>query len=325
MIQEPTVFVLGAGASMPYGFPSGKKLRDDVVTALAKVGAPRQRSFLNEALRAAGFLPNQIVGFATALTASRCETVDEFVQLEVAEPYVDVARAAIAASLIPLETQNCINTRDEHKDNAWYGYLLTRILPVNPAVPTNLRVVTLNFDRSFDQAAYQAICARYRDADQGLIQKLVPIVHFHGHLEPGFPSSHVLGSYQPHRPDRAAMLASAVLQSAKRIRLVSEGPHDEQVAQAREWLAQARVLCFLGFGFHRFTLTALGIKSLLQQPTRPRICGTTLGLDTGRKLTLSGELGQAGVERLLSKSIRQFLEDDPLIQWPEPQVSSPSA
>jgi hypothetical protein len=30
MISKPTVFVLGAGASMPYGFPSGKALCNSI-------------------------------------------------------------------------------------------------------------------------------------------------------------------------------------------------------------------------------------------------------------------------------------------------------
>lgn len=30
MISEDTVFVLGAGASAPYGYPIGSELRDDV-------------------------------------------------------------------------------------------------------------------------------------------------------------------------------------------------------------------------------------------------------------------------------------------------------
>ena len=30
MIEEDTVFILGAGASCPYGFPDGKKLRSEI-------------------------------------------------------------------------------------------------------------------------------------------------------------------------------------------------------------------------------------------------------------------------------------------------------
>ncbi len=37
MITTPTVFVLGAGVSMPYGFPSGRQLIEQISnTALGK-------------------------------------------------------------------------------------------------------------------------------------------------------------------------------------------------------------------------------------------------------------------------------------------------
>ena len=32
MITHPTVFILGAGASKPYGFPTGKELRVQIIT-----------------------------------------------------------------------------------------------------------------------------------------------------------------------------------------------------------------------------------------------------------------------------------------------------
>ena len=31
MIMEKTVFILGAGASCPYGYPDGKKLRTEII------------------------------------------------------------------------------------------------------------------------------------------------------------------------------------------------------------------------------------------------------------------------------------------------------
>jgi hypothetical protein len=34
MITRPTVFILGAGASLEYGFPTGRGLRDQIVREL---------------------------------------------------------------------------------------------------------------------------------------------------------------------------------------------------------------------------------------------------------------------------------------------------
>ena len=37
MIRTPTVLVLGAGASMPYGFPSGQGLKENIISFGAEV------------------------------------------------------------------------------------------------------------------------------------------------------------------------------------------------------------------------------------------------------------------------------------------------
>ena len=34
MIETPTLFVLGAGASKPYGYPTGPELRSEIVPTL---------------------------------------------------------------------------------------------------------------------------------------------------------------------------------------------------------------------------------------------------------------------------------------------------
>jgi hypothetical protein len=40
MIQHETVLVLGAGASMPYGYPSGKKLLERLLDSRLFEGVP---------------------------------------------------------------------------------------------------------------------------------------------------------------------------------------------------------------------------------------------------------------------------------------------
>jgi len=40
VITSPTVFVLGAGASIPYGFPSGEKLAESIAHQLMNGNGP---------------------------------------------------------------------------------------------------------------------------------------------------------------------------------------------------------------------------------------------------------------------------------------------
>lgn len=96
MIEVPTTLVLGAGASMDFGFPSGQRLLLDVVSALAS-----PTSGLSQVLGQIGIEQSVTAEFREALILSRPPSVD--VLLETREEFLKVGKASIAASLIPHE------------------------------------------------------------------------------------------------------------------------------------------------------------------------------------------------------------------------------
>jgi hypothetical protein len=65
MIKIPTVLILGAGASSPYGFPSGSTLRDQIC---ANLSVRDSKTFLE--LRGSGFDMDEISQFRTDLIGS---------------------------------------------------------------------------------------------------------------------------------------------------------------------------------------------------------------------------------------------------------------
>ena len=97
MITTPTVLVLGAGASCPYGFPTAKELKNricevfsnpDVISRLAK-GLDRSS--------------DQFVEFREAFWKSGTSSVDAF--LEARPEFLAVGKLAIAYCLIPFENE----------------------------------------------------------------------------------------------------------------------------------------------------------------------------------------------------------------------------
>ena len=63
MIERPTVLILGAGASKPYGFPTGEKLLRDIVDIFKHRPLPP----LFDSLRGCGFEDDFIKGFVNEL------------------------------------------------------------------------------------------------------------------------------------------------------------------------------------------------------------------------------------------------------------------
>jgi len=90
MIRTPTVFVLGAGASQPFAFPTGRELVDHTVQALQ---SNENRAFFTQL----GFAEEDVIRFRDQLWGSGRNSVDAF--LEHREEFVDVGKAVIAWAL----------------------------------------------------------------------------------------------------------------------------------------------------------------------------------------------------------------------------------
>lgn len=98
MIATPTVLVLGAGASCPYGFPTAKQLRNDVCKAFSSQDTPASRLLGDSAAPAKQFLE-----FRDAFWRSGTPSVDAF--LEGRPDFLHVGKLAIAYCLIRYENE----------------------------------------------------------------------------------------------------------------------------------------------------------------------------------------------------------------------------
>src|SRR4051794_6006231 len=111
MIATRTVFVLGAGASMPYAFPSGAQLRRELVE---EFGSRLITSAGGSLVKLSGFSGDQVRGFAHAFSRSNMASIDAF--LAKRQEFADVGKAAIALILSRKEVDaNLFSDRiDDH-------------------------------------------------------------------------------------------------------------------------------------------------------------------------------------------------------------------
>jgi hypothetical protein len=99
MITTPTVFVLGAGASVDFDFPVGKALVNQVVANL------RGSTTLRDHVLATGFSLTDAQDFTNALRFSAEVSIDAF--FEKRPTFMNIGKAAMAAELI-----NCEDTEN---------------------------------------------------------------------------------------------------------------------------------------------------------------------------------------------------------------------
>lgn len=256
MIRQPTVFVLGAGASKPYGFPLGNEIKQMILAELST-------DLGKEHYRACGFDNQQVEEFITVLTASPYDTIDTI--LTARASLKDIGRFAIASVLAPCERQNSLFPPKD-----WYKHIYHRLQLDDPRAPAPpLSIVTFNYDGSLEYYLHRTVETALEGALlQSAKEKLaeIPIIHVHGQLG-AYPQLRY-GFYE----DRIL-----VRRAARTIRIVSDPELEkaDEFVRAFHLMNGAVNILFLGFGFDEQNMNRLRLREL---PDGKKIMGTSLRL-----------------------------------------------
>ena len=207
MITTPTVFVLGAGASVDFDFPVGKALLSGVVASL------RTATPIREHVLARGFSPKDVDDFTNALRFSAEVSIDAF--LEKRPALMNVGKAAMAAVLINCESIERIFS--ERGGLNWMQYLVGKMQgPSFEAFAENsVTFVTFNYDRVLEHylcTALENAWDKTQDEVGSLLRKM-PIIHLHGQL-----------GFLPWQSDRVDQIrAFETTLNPERIRIAADG------------------------------------------------------------------------------------------------------
>lgn len=308
MIKYKTVFILGAGASMPYGFPSGQLLKDYICENSRK---GRGNGGFLEDIEESGFSRNDIIMFSSALRGSPLSSVDAF--LENQQKFLDVGKACIAAVLLKNENERNLfdywtekrlkkwsigpnlkvypdegRTKshvlmllpgDNLEDGSWYQELFLRLnAPLKDFIKNEVIYVTFNYDRSLEHYLYTSLKNTYHASDEDCrrIFKKNPVIHLYGHLglltwqvDSKEKTSETV-EYKPNvTPERIKI-------AAKNINIIRKGETDlSQFNLAFEHLEQAKKIHVLGFGYDKENMMRLKLHIL---NNTKELYGTTYGL-----------------------------------------------
>jgi len=189
-------------------------------------------------------------------------SVDLF--LEKRPEYLEIGKAAIAAALIAYENPNSLGRKEDGL--SWYEYLFAKLETSPEEFSQNkLAIITFNYDRSLEYFLFVALRHTY-DLKENEAAKLVhsiPIIHVYGQLG-AFPFLGLDNEryYTPEvKPELIKIAASG-------IRIISEDAADTpEFTQAHDLIAKAKVVCFLGFGFHTENVKRLITKVQQQLDT----------------------------------------------------------
>ena len=265
------MFVLGAGASCPFGFPTGAELRRRLCSEL------RMDNPLFSLMRQCGQGEAQIFSFREEFELSGIHSIDSFIAFRPA--YQEIGELAIAAALIPLEDPAKLrNVENRNGDGGWYQMLwnvmLDKVVDQQDLLLNRVSFVTFNYDRSLEQYLLSAISHTF-DLDSDLAFRLlsqIPIRHVYGSLGSySIDTGYRYGSQNDTQLIESILAARKSIQTVPAVRVTK----DEQAAA---WLSKSQRVFVLGFGFDLTNCMRIDLPGACSQRTQREIFASAFNL-----------------------------------------------
>jgi hypothetical protein len=240
-----TVFVLGAGCSVPYGFPTGAALKETVQEHLLDDQyAPARERFARHGVPLA-----RAAEIGRDLVHTRCDTIDEY--LDGADSEEASAVKTIVASYL-LERERWF-ARSNVFPGDWIKPFSKWMMGTSEPTVGGVAILTFNYDRTVEchlhrkiraDARKQRVAPRWKDIP-------FPILHLHGALGPTDGESDWWTALDADpTPDQVRAAAGAML-------MVSDPILEDRWELARQFLREASRIVFCGFGYHKALLDRL--------------------------------------------------------------------
>ena len=276
MIEEPTVFILGAGASAPYGYPTGEELRQHIYTGFEsaaerylRASKPRE-PVLQQWLK-------EVREFQKILQRSTTKSIDLFLARN--PEFMELGKIAIILMMLAAEQNSKFREKVQRRELDWYSYLydkltdnLTRKEDYARFGENNASFVTFNYDRSLEHFLYESLLNSFNAIPSEKIKeqlKKVTIIHVFGQVA-GLDWQE-LKSKIDYRLDIKSINVPLLAQD---LRIIYEGGENPAIDEARELIEKADRIFFLGFGYARENLEILNIPTLVRH--EHKVYGTAL-------------------------------------------------
>jgi hypothetical protein len=302
MIKEPTVFILGAGASCPYGLPLANELRRQISFEFASHYGRLLESREKESWKREE-MSQRVQEFTNAFFQSSDRSID--VWLVKNPSFMGIGKQGIVSMILNGEHKGGFREKAPHPDQDWYSYLWQRMTDdfvcpedYNKFSQNEVDFITFNYDRSLDQFLFESLTNAFYDASHSTSAKEImeqltkrKPIHVYGQLAPldwqGLPSL-------PYGKDPDSVWTGKFTSNLK---VIYEAQDTAEVQEAHKLIEKAKRIFFLGFGYAKENLDVLRVPELLRD--EHEIYGTALGF-TSREIE---KVQRTFLERVRAKGI----------------------
>jgi len=280
MIKENTVFILGAGASNPYGFPTGEELRTEIIDNYVNDARTyiKNNPRIREAIKA--LLPqelNKAREFVEAFEKST-ESIDLF--LATTPKFEEDGKRAIIFRILKAEHDSNFREKMKNKELDWYSHLFRKIMmkgiykeeDYKKFNRNEISFITFNYDRSLEQILYENLTNSFKDVpNDELLKKFerIDIIHVFGKVA-DLDWQNKESGIEYRRDINFVNIQNLI----KNIRTMYEEHENPELEDAKELIKNAKRIFFMGFGYAEENMEILEIPQNINVYTK--VYGTML-------------------------------------------------
>ncbi len=267
MIEKPTVFILGAGASVPYGYLTGKGLREDICNNFEQ----RIVNLVNSDPQYSSYSVEPFSKDAIKLTETFFDSHTLSIDLFLARnpKFAEIGKQAIVTSILESERKSSFGEKmqDIFKSQDWYSYLFDKMTAemsdpesYDKFYRNEVTFITFNYDRSLEHFLYESLRNSFSEAPTDKIQNQfnkIKIFHVYGVVDK-------LLWRDGSTKYREIPSLTTINVLSRNIKIVHERsiPGDD-IKAMKDIIKEAKRIYFLGFGYARENLEILGLPAVL--------------------------------------------------------------
>ncbi len=271
MITEKTVFILGAGANKPYGYPTGKELRNYICNNFI-VEFIKDTELSHDSLYI-----TKIKEIVYEFSKSTNKSIDLFLTRN--PEYEELGKQIIAYSIIKNENKSNSPEKLGNDDEDWFSELFDHLTDelIEPNSyskfkENNFSIITFNYDRSLEYFLFQALNNSFTKTKNTEIAKIllnIPIIHVYGKIA-DLPWEQT-NSYKNYKN----ININSYIDLANNINVIYSNRLDEErIKNAKELIINADRIFFLGFGFAPENMRILDISKSYAHNTERQVYAT---------------------------------------------------
>ena len=306
MIDKKTVLILGAGASMPYGYPSGFELRTKIYSEFNskyRQCLAKQADFIQRQMEMDYYIKTikqeDPKDFVDKFRDSNI-SIDLFLSLN--KIHELVGKKAIALSILRYEGISSFNDISIPEKDNWYKFLLNKIAgdltkkeDYKNISNNNISIITFNYDRSLEYFLYTSLSSMFGEVDNAEIikeLKKIKIVHLYGQVANlKWQDNDNYLAHLINKSEGDIFKTINLEYISQNIKVIYEERGSEELQDAQKMIKEAKRIYFLGFSYAKENLEVLDFSNLHNY--KQKIYGTALDmheneiLDIKRKLSPS--------------------------------------